>query len=283
MPGRKEGAPSRLFRAEAVTGKCYVICFSPTHHLTLADMAPMDIVPIVETWTNLYIAHLDPKSSLARVARTLAIPPLSQDDIAKAGAQYRYMQIFENKGTAMGCSNPHPHGQIWTTSSLPEEPSLEMQQLRKYRHEQGGAHLLVDYVELESKEKERTVFENESFWAGVPYWAVWPFEIMIVSRQHKRALVDFDNSERADLARAIADITKRYDNLFETQFPYSTSAFVRPNLTHADRRCRHGTAPSTARGFRGGNRMQPLPHTLLPTAAPQCNGPQIPGRLRNAR
>ena len=85
------------------------------------------------------------------------------------------MQIFENKGTAMGCSNPHPHGQVWTTTSLPEEPALELVQLSKYRKEQGGAHMLVDYAELESKEKTRTVFENESFWAGVPYWAVWPF------------------------------------------------------------------------------------------------------------
>lgn len=121
----------------------------------------------------------------------------------------------------MGCSNPHPHGQIWTTTSLPEEPSHELEQLAKYRHEHAGAHLLVDYAGLESKEQERTVFENESFWAGVPYWAVWPFEVMIVSRQHKRALVDFDDNERAQLAECIAEITRRYDNLFETQFPYS--------------------------------------------------------------
>lgn len=96
-----------------------------------------------------------------------------------------------------------------------------MEQLQKYQREHGGAHLLVDYAELESKEKERTIFENRSFWAGVPYWAVWPFEVMIVSRQHKRALVDFDQQEREELAEAIAEITRRYDNLFETQFPYS--------------------------------------------------------------
>ena len=131
------------------------------------------------------------------------------------------MQIFENKGAAMGCSNPHPHGQVWTTTSLPEEPSLELEQLQNYRREQGGANLLEDYATLEAAKQERVVFENESFLALCPWWAVWPFEVMIVSKQHKRALVDFDDKEREDLAEAIAEVTRRYDNLFETQFPYS--------------------------------------------------------------
>ena len=205
---------NRLLRAEAVTGKCYVICFSPSHHLTLADMSPAEIVPIIQTWTKLYSAHLDPSSPLANAA-------IRTDDITKPNAQYRYMQIFENKGTTMGCSNPHPHGQVWTTTSLPEEPNMELHQMSKYRREQNGAHLLVDYAELESKQKVRTVFENPSFWVGVPYWAVWPFEVMIVSRQHRRALVDFNEKEMNDLAECIAEMTRRYDNLFETQFPYS--------------------------------------------------------------
>ncbi|KAF2877448.1 galactose-1-phosphate uridyl transferase [Massariosphaeria phaeospora] len=228
-PEQKPGSlATRLLRAEAVTGKCYVITFSPSHHLTLADLTPAQIIPIIETWTNLYAANLSPQSPLAQVARATTIPPLTQGDIAKPNAQYRYMQIFENKGTTMGCSNPHPHGQIWTTTSLPEEPSIELEQFKKYRREQGGANLLVDYAELESKEKERTVFENGSFWAGVPYWAVWPFEVMIVSRQQKRALVDFDDKERAELAEAIAEVTRRYDNLFETQFPYSMGLHQAP-------------------------------------------------------
>ncbi|KAF2796687.1 galactose-1-phosphate uridylyltransferase [Melanomma pulvis-pyrius CBS 109.77] len=228
-PERKEASlATRLLRAESVTGKCYVITFSPSHHLTLADMAPAEILPIIETWTNLYTAHLSPKSPLAQIASATTVAPLSQEDIAKPNAQYRYMQIFENKGTTMGCSNPHPHGQIWTTTSLPEEPAIELEQLKKYKREQGGAHLLVDYAETESKEKERTVFENRSFWAGVPYWAVWPFEVMIVSRQHKRALVDFDEKEREELAETIAEVTRRYDNLFETQFPYSMGLHQAP-------------------------------------------------------
>ncbi|KAF2748679.1 galactose-1-phosphate uridylyltransferase [Sporormia fimetaria CBS 119925] len=228
-PEQKEGSlSSRLLRAQAVTGKCYVICFSPKHHITLADMNPTQILPVIETWTNLYKMHLSPQSPLSSAAQALALPPLGQEDITKPAAQYRYMQIFENKGKTMGCSNPHPHGQIWTTTSLPEEPSIELQQLKKYRAENNGAHLLGDYAELESKEKERTVFENRSFWAGVPYWAVWPFEIMIVSKQHKRALVDLDDQERKELAEAIAEITRRYDNLFQTHFPYSMGIHQAP-------------------------------------------------------
>ena len=224
QPDSKNGSlASRLLRAEAVTGKCYVICFSPSHNLTLADMSPTQIVPIIETWTNIYAAHLDPKSVLAKLAATMPIPALSQGALSPPSAQYRYMQIFENKGSAMGCSNPHPHGQVWTTTSLPEEPALELQQLIKYRSEHSGAHMLVDYSALESQEKTRTVFENEGFWAGVPYWGVWPFEILLTSKQHKRSLVDFTKEERAQLAECIAEVTRRYDNLFETQFPYSMS------------------------------------------------------------
>jgi UDPglucose--hexose-1-phosphate uridylyltransferase len=223
-PDSKDGSlASRLLRAEAVTGKCYVICFSPSHNLTLADMTPAGILPIIETWTSIYAAFVDPKSALAKLAAASSIPPLAQGTLDVPHAQYRYMQIFENKGDAMGCSNPHPHGQIWTTTSLPEEPNTELQQLFKYRKEHDNSHMLVDYARLESTEKTRTVFENEGFWAGVPYWGVWPFEILLTSKRHTRALVDFTKAERAQLAECIAEITRRYDNLFETQFPYSKS------------------------------------------------------------
>lgn len=215
---------ARLLQAEAVTGKCYVITFSPHHHITLADMKQAEILVIIQTWTNLYKLHLSPNSPLAQI-RTADLPPLNQDDITKPSAQYRYMQIFENKGKEMGCSNPHPHGQIWTTTSLPEEPCMELVNLQKYKKEH-GTHLLVDYAQLESEKKERTVCENRSFWAGVPHWAVWPFEIMIVSKRHKRALVDLDAREREELADTIAQITRHYDNLFETRFPYSKFPYV---------------------------------------------------------
>jgi UDPglucose--hexose-1-phosphate uridylyltransferase len=138
------------------------------------------------------------------------------------------MQIFENKGAAMGCSNPHPHGQVWTTSTLPEEPAAELEQLRRYRQEHGGSHMLEDYAALESRKQERVVFENEGFVVVCPWWATWPFETMIVSRTHKRALVDLSDADKTLLAEAIAEITRRYDNLFETHFPYSMGIHQAP-------------------------------------------------------
>lgn len=218
-----------LLKAEPVTGKCYVVTFSPMHNLTLADLEPPHIIPVINTWTQLYIAHISPKSPLVQAARPTTLPPAShQNNFARPEAQYRYMQIFENKGAAMGCSNPHPHGQIWTTTGLPEEPAAEQEQLMKYRREQGGANLLQDYTTLEVEKEERVVFKNETFVTVCPWWATWPFEIMIIAREHKRALVDFNDKERSDLAEAIAEVTRRYDNLFETHFPYSMGLHQAP-------------------------------------------------------
>jgi UDPglucose--hexose-1-phosphate uridylyltransferase len=218
---------TRLLRAESTTGKCYVITFSPEHNVTLADMPAPTILPVIDTWTKIYTSHLDPDSPLAKASKPTTLPPSAPNGnlVDQPHQQFRYMQIFENKGVAMGCSNPHPHGQIWTTTSLPEEPELELQNLQKYRREQGGCNLLQDYAKLESDKGERTVFENSRFWAGVPWWGTWPFEIMVVAREHKRALVDFDQQDRDDLAEIISEITRRYDNLFETSFPYSRSFF----------------------------------------------------------
>lgn len=218
-----------LLKAEPVTGKCYVVTFSPMHNRTLADLKPPEIIPIISTWTQLYTAHISPESPLARTAGATTLPPAShQNSLPRPDAQYRYMQIFENKGAAMGCSNPHPHGQIWTTTGLPEEPAAEQEQLMKYRREQGGANLLEDYATLEVEKEKRMVFKNDAFVTVCPWWAVWPFEVMILARQHKRALVDFDNMERRDLAEAIGDVTRRYDNLFETHFPYSMGLHQAP-------------------------------------------------------
>ncbi len=136
--------------------------------------------------------------------------------------------IFENKGAAMGCSNPHPHGQIWTTTGLPEEPALELQQLQRYRETHRGEHLLESYAKLEAARGERVVVENASFVAVCPWWAVWPFEILVLPRRHARALVDFSEQEQKDLAVIIAEVTRRYDNLFETHFPYSMGLHQAP-------------------------------------------------------
>lgn len=219
-PDQDGGLANRLLRADSVTGKCYVITFNRAHNLTLADMTPLQIVPIIETWTSLYTAHLSPKSPLAKVAPDTTLPP--RGSFAAPNAQYRYMQIFENKGDAMGCSNPHPHGQVWTVTGMPEEPGAELEQMIQYRKEQGG-HLLEDYAILEASKQERVVYENEGFLIVCPWWATWPFETMIISKTHKRALVDFSTKDKELLAEAIAEITRRYDNLFETHFPYSMS------------------------------------------------------------
>ena len=177
-------------------------------------------MPVVETWTKIYSAHLPASSPLAGAAKSTG---LAHDSalVSAPREQYRYMQIFENKGAAMGCSNPHPHGQVWTTTGMPEEPGLELVQLAKYRAEHGGAHLLEEYAQLEAAKKERVVFENDGFVVVCPWWGTWPFETMVVPKKHKRALVDFDDKDRLGLAEAIAEVTRRYDNLFETQFPYS--------------------------------------------------------------
>lgn len=140
------------------------------------------------------------------------------------------MQIFENKGAAMGCSNPHPHGQVWTTTGLPDEPAQELEQLKKYKHEHGGCSLLEDYAKLEMEKEERIVFQNGTFLVVCPWWATWPFEVMIISKKHKRALVDFDDQEKLDFAEAIAEVTRRYDNLFETSFPYSMYFSILPSF-----------------------------------------------------
>ncbi|RKF62299.1 Galactose-1-phosphate uridylyltransferase [Erysiphe neolycopersici] len=210
---------SQLLCAEAVTGKCSVLAFSPFHNKTLADLTPKQILLIVHEWTQIYARYLDPVSPLARCE------PLHHNSCT---AQYKWMQIFENKGAAMGCSNPHPHGQIWITSSLPEEPTQELAQLKKYRRENEGRNMLVEYVNLELEKGERVIFHNESFLVLCPWWATWPFEVMIVSKQHKRALVDLNESEKLQFAEAIAEVTRRYDNLFETSFPYSSGVHQAP-------------------------------------------------------
>ncbi|TVY47960.1 Galactose-1-phosphate uridylyltransferase [Lachnellula occidentalis] len=216
-----------LLRAESVTGKCYVLTFSPSHNLTLADLTPSEILPVIQAWTQIYTAHLSPKSPLATVAQPTKLAPTGLT-ITAPNAQYTWMQIFENKGAAMGCSNPHPHGQIWTTTGLPDEPAQELEQLKKYRKEHSGSHMLEDYAKLEQEKEERVVFQNSTFLVVCPWWATWPFEVMILSKKHKRALVDLDDQEKSDFAEAIAEVTRRYDNLFETSFPYSSGIHQAP-------------------------------------------------------
>ncbi|KAK3939046.1 galactose-1-phosphate uridylyltransferase [Diplogelasinospora grovesii] len=223
---------SLLLQAQPVTGRCYVLTFSAKHHITLADMAAQEILPVIETWTRIYASHLSQSHPLrAQAAKVLdQIPPNPDGEVEppKQSHQLRYMQIFENKGAAMGCSNPHPHCQIWTTSTLPEEPGKELAQMSKYRHDRGGRHLLEDYVKLEIEKKERVVFQNDAFLVVCPWWAVWPYEVLVIAKRHVRALVDLTDDERVQFAEAIQEVTRRYDNLFETSFPYSSGLHQAP-------------------------------------------------------
>lgn len=204
---------SLLLRATGIKGKCYVICFNPSHNLTLADMSPALILPIINTWTALYACHLSANSPLYQ-------QPMADLGITTPKEQFQYMQIFENKGAAVGCSNPHPHGQVWTTAGIPDEPALEMQHMKDYKRTHGTG-LLKDYVDLEIKEGKRIVAINEHFVALCPWWAVWPFEVMVVSRREVASLPELTAEERLGLAKMIAVVAIKYDNLFETNFPYS--------------------------------------------------------------
>lgn len=249
-----------LFRAEPATGRCYVLTFSPKHNVTLADMSVDAIREVVETWTHIYATHLAQAHPLADEARRVlsALSPPPEGVVSRPASQLRYMQIFENKGAAMGCSNPHPHCQIWTTSSLPEEPARELAQLGRYRRERGGRHMLEDYAKREILKEERVVWQNDAFVTVCPWWAVWPFEVMIIAKSHARALVDLGAEERAQFAEAIQDVARRYDNLFKTTFPYSMDTgpraarqgLTRPNQVpgFTRRRCAAARTRSRAAG-----------------------------------
>ncbi len=191
-----------MLHARAEPGVCRVVCFSPRHDLTLAEMDTAAIAAVVDAWTREY--------------EELGGRP----DIA-------WVQVFENRGELMGCSNPHPHGQIWAQATLPAEAAREQERQRRH-YEQHDGTLLGDYLRLELELGERIVCENEGFVALVPFWAVWPFETLLLSREHRRSLSDFTRAERIQLADLLKRLTTRYDNLFETAFPYSAGIHQAP-------------------------------------------------------
>ncbi|KAL2258410.1 hypothetical protein VTK26DRAFT_8290 [Humicola hyalothermophila] len=230
-PAAKDDVASLLLQAQPVTGRCYVLTFSPKHHITLADMTAEQILPVVDTWTRIYASHLSPTHPQAAQAASVlsSIPPNPDGEMEPPKANHlRYMQIFENKGAAMGCSNPHPHCQVWTTSTMPEEPGKELVQLTKYVREHRGRHLLGDYARLEMDKQERVVWQNAGFLVVCPWWAVWPFEVLVIAKRHVRSLVDMTAQERLQFAEAVQEVTRRYDNLFETSFPYSSGIHQAP-------------------------------------------------------
>ncbi|MHB8635164.1 MAG: UDP-glucose--hexose-1-phosphate uridylyltransferase [Fimbriimonadaceae bacterium] len=187
------GDGGRLLQPESAYGECRVICYSPRHDLTLADMTVPEIEKVVDVW-----AH-------------------QIDDL---GARYPWVQLFENKGAAMGASNPHPHGQVWTTSYVPTLPSREIECQAEYEHSHDSV-LLLDVMERELHDGERIVVTNAHWVLLVPFWAVWPFEYLLLPRRHVRRLPELTRLERIALAEILKDGLRRYDALFQTSFPYS--------------------------------------------------------------
>ena len=191
-----------LFKAESEQGICKVICFSPDHSKSLADMAVNDISKVVATWQKEYVE-------------------LGSNDTIN------YVQIFENKGAVMGCSNPHPHGQIWSQSTLPNEIIKKEKEQKEY-YAKNKSSLLGDYLQQEIEANERIIYSNDDFVVLTPFWAIWPFEAMIVPRKQSQDISKLSAKESTAFADAISAITKAYDKLFNTSFPYSSGIHQAP-------------------------------------------------------
>jgi len=189
-------APSHpLLASVSERGLCRVVCFSPRHDLTLPELEQSAVENVIATWT---------------------------EQSVEIGAKdfIHYVQVFENKGAVMGCSNPHPHSQIWGTELVPNEPAKELERQNAYFNANGRT-LLSDYLAEEHKRNERILFYNDHFTALVPYWAVWPFETMVAAHRNAARLNELTSAEVSALAEIMKQVTTRYDNLFEISFPYS--------------------------------------------------------------
>lgn len=182
-----------LLVCEAARGTCQVMCFHPWSDITLPLMSLPDIRHIIDKWAEIN---------------------------TELGAKYKWVQIFENKGAVMGCSNPHPHCQVWASSFLPNQPAVKDRTQREY-YKKHASPMLLDYAHLEAKKQERVVVENEHWVCVVPYWAVWPYETMLLPRRHVLRIQDLTVPEKNSLADVMKQLLIRYDNLFEVSFPYS--------------------------------------------------------------
>jgi len=191
-----------LLVAQTDCGICRVLCFSPRHDLTIPRMNSQELRGMIDAWTEQF-------SSLAEIPWV------------------RHVQIFENRGELMGASNPHPHCQIWANATLPNLPARENESLRAH-HAEKHSCLLCDYLRLELQRNERVVCQNHAFAVLVPFWAVWPFETLLLSKRHIASIDQLNSEERDLLGDILRRITIRYDNLFETTFPYSMGFHQRP-------------------------------------------------------
>jgi UDPglucose--hexose-1-phosphate uridylyltransferase len=197
-----EAFENGLLSAKGERGICRVVCFSPDHSLTIPDMAVEDILKVVNLWQNEYLE-------------------LGSKDFIN------HVQIFENKGEIMGCSNPHPHGQIWAQSSVPQEVAKKATHQLRY-WQKNGRSLLHDYLQQELDEKVRLICENAHFVALVPFWAVWPYEAMIIPRRHFQHIGQMTEDEKRAYAAILKELTMRFDKLFDTSFPYSSGIHQSP-------------------------------------------------------
>ena len=190
-----------LFRAEVVSGECRVICFSPNHSLTLPQLSKEQVRSVLDCWAA---------------------------QSSELGTQYTWVQLFENKGAAMGCSNPHPHGQLWASSHVPDEPAIEDERQRAYFAETG--HSLLTEVAAQEAGGPRVVIETPDWLVIVPWWAVWPFETLLMPRFSVQRIEHLNAAQRDGLTDVLRELTARYDNLFGCPFPYSMGWHGAPYL-----------------------------------------------------
>ena len=193
---------NNLFQAKSQRGICKVICFSPKHNETLSELTVNEIKAVIDLWQ-------------------LEFTALSKNEWIK------YIQIFENKGEIMGCSNPHPHGQIWSSEDVPAELEKETKHQLAY-YQQHQRSILADYLAAEIENKVRIVYSNEHFVILVPYWATWPFETMIISKRQVQHITQFNEEEKIAFADALKKLSNGYDALFQTSFPYSSGIHQAP-------------------------------------------------------
>ncbi|APD06367.1 UDP-glucose--hexose-1-phosphate uridylyltransferase [Flavobacteriaceae bacterium UJ101] len=191
-----------LLKASGESGICKVICFSPNHSLTIPDMEISDLVSVINVWQKEY--------------KELGSLP-----------EINHVQIFENKGQIMGCSNPHPHGQIWAQRSIPTEVLKKTEQQKAY-HKKNGKHLLADYIQQEIEEDVRIISQNETFVTLVPFWAAWPYEAMILPKKPMQHIGQMSEYEKIDFAKELKTLTQKFDALFNVSFPYSAGIHQAP-------------------------------------------------------
>lgn len=201
-----------LFRSQAAKGTCRVMCFSPKSNLTVPLMTEDELVKVINEWIS---------------------------QLMELGQVYKWVQIFENKGAIMGCSNPHPHCQIWASSFMPNEAAIKDANFNAF-YKQHGRPMLLDYAEKELNKKERLVCTNEDWIALVPYWATWPFETMIIPKsRHIQRMSDLTDNEKVSFAGIMKLLTTKYDNLFEVSFPYSMGFHGAPTGPDTPEDCKH--------------------------------------------